>query len=130
MGPGGEAVRTVTLAAGEDLTGDNDLYTLLAVDGTGKVEKAVATQGKLQAGVLMYPVKEDAPATVALLQGIVPMRASAAIAIGDYVSAAADGLVAGNSALATARNTVGIALTAATAKYDVIRVLVTTNRGA
>lgn len=130
MGPGGEAVQTVTLAAGEDLTGDNDLYTLLAVDGAGKVEKAVVTGSKLQAGVLMYPVKENEAATVALLQGIVPMRASAAIAIGDYVSANADGLVAGNSTLATSRNTVGVALTAAAAKYDVIRVLATTNRGA
>lgn len=127
-----EAVRTVTMIAGADLTGD--LYRLVKIDTDGKIIRSVAA-GDYSVGVVaMDPnpsqgsaaSSEDNPVMVAMLEGIILCLAGAAIAQGDLVHCDAEGRVisagADISALTAGDYVIGQAIEAASAAGEVISI--------
>ena len=127
-----EAVRTITMIAGEDLTGD--LYRLVTVNTDGEAILSTAA-GSYSVGVVaMDPnlsqgstaSSENNPVRVAMLEGIILLEAGGAIAAGDLIHADASGrgVSAGaNIAALTAGDfVIGAALEAAAAAGDVISV--------
>lgn len=103
--------QAVTLAASTAVVGGR----LVEITGAGKVGPAGADSAKV-VGVAGFDAGENTSVTV-YRGGVQRLTASGAITAGAKVAAAADGKVA-----ATGTNTIGIAITAASADGDVIDV--------
>ena len=128
-----EAVRTLTMTAGENLNGDDG--RLVKIDTDGKVIKSVAA-GDFSTGVVaMDPTpsqgssdsSEDNAVRVAMLEGIIICEAGAAITQGHLLHSDASGRVisAGGDAPADATAgdfIIGQAMEAASAAGEMISV--------
>lgn len=126
-----QATRSVNLIAGEDLRGD--LYEILQIEndgGVGKVVKATAVANTV-IGILAEDPRADVTTDglsvpVALLEGVVKVKAGATITAGQLiVPDATAGRVAGvtgAAALAADSMAIGIALESAV-DGDIFRVL-------
>jgi len=126
-----QSTKAVSLTAGEDLRGD--LFEILTIENdsdVGKVIKATAVTDTV-IGILAEEPNPDATSdgvavTVMLLDGIVPMKAGAAITAGQLiVPDATAGRVAGVTgvgALAADSMAIGVALESA-ADGDIFKVL-------
>ena len=113
-----ELVKSVTLVAGADLTAAQFTFVDIA---SGAVTRVGAVTDRA-IGVLQNTPNTGEAAEVALLQGIVKVRAGEAIAQDGVVKADATGR-ATDVAIATSEIEIGIALTAAGAADELVEVL-------
>lgn len=117
-----ESMKVVNLIAGEDLS--DDIYSLVYIENDSNVGKVIKTTGPTQTpvGVLMESLDATSGADgrivpVALLHGVVPVKAGGSITAGQLLVADTDAGrvvgVANQAALAADTVAVGVALVSA-----------------
>ena len=120
-----QCVKTLTMIAGENLTGDQ--YELLTVNSSGQVVKQSTEHGRVDAILAENPGTTAAGDAVAVVDphggGIGLVKAGESISAGDYVHVdGTDGKAQGSSSVTAGRYYVGIALEAASAADEIIQV--------
>lgn len=119
----------ISLVAGEDLSAKQ--FTFVKLSGTGVIGVAAATDVPI--GVLLNTPTSGKIAEIAV-DGIVKLKASAAITVGKLVGTTSAGLAVGLTAgTDTTKYVLGQAITAAGASGDIITVAIdckTPNRAA
>lgn len=108
------ATRTITLIAGDDLTGAERKFIKLGEDGKAKIAGA----GEVTIGVLKYGVPEGSPCTI-IIGDTAKVIVGDAIDVGKYVISDAQG----RAVESVDGNIVGIALEEASAAGDIIEIL-------
>jgi len=116
-----EALRMITLTAGEDLSSAQ--YLIMQLSDENTVTKATASNQTL-IGVLQNDPESGEPAAVAF-SGVSKVIAGGAISAGDYVTADANGKAVASSGAIYDERTIGIALEDASGADEVIPVLLT-----